>query len=141
MSKKLFFLLMITTFCLSCATYHDMEMYRSKGDSMTTIYNYDWENVYDAMKIVFNNDEDFSVYFEKMNCTIEYAKNEKRIWVKMNGLGMGAGVYFLPLSDSNTKVEFVRSRLNKIFVGEKEVGQIFKKSLDILRQNAMSSWC
>jgi hypothetical protein len=116
-------------------------MYRSKGDSIATMYNHDWENVYDAMKIVLNNDEDFSMYFEKMNCTLEYAKGEKRIWVKMSGLGMGAGIYFLPLSDSKTKVEFVRSRFNKIFVSDKEIEQIFKKSMDILKQNAMGSWC
>jgi hypothetical protein len=139
--KKIFFFLIISTFCLSCATFHDIEMYRSKGDSIATMYNHDWENVYDAMKIVLNNDEDFSMYFEKMNCTLEYAKGEKRIWVKMSGLGMGAGIYFLPLSDSKTKVEFVRSRFNKIFVSDKEIEQIFKKSMDILKQNAMGSWC
>jgi hypothetical protein len=116
-------------------------MYRSKGDSIATTYNHDWGNVYDVMKIVLKNDEDLSIYLEKMNCTLEYAKDDKRIWVKMNGLGMGAGIYFLPLSDSKTKVEFVRSRFNKIFVSDKEIEQIIKKSMDILNQNAMRSWC
>ncbi|MBU1744964.1 MAG: hypothetical protein KJ649_08740 [Proteobacteria bacterium] len=141
MSKKVFFLLIITTFCLSCATFYDIDMYRSKGYSIATTYNHDWENVYDVMKIVLNNDEDLSIYLEKMNCTLEYAKGEKRIWVTIKGLGMGAGIYFSPLSDSKTKVEFVRSRFNKIFFSDEEIEQIFKKSMDILRQNAMGSWC
>jgi len=139
--RKKVFILLITASCLSCATLQDIEMYRSKGDSIATTYNYDWGNVYDVMKIVLNNDEDLSIYLEKMNCTLEYAKDDKRIWVKMNGLGMGAGIYFFPLSDSKTKVEFVRSRFNKIFVSDKEIEQIIKKSMDILNQNAMRSWC
>ena len=105
------------------------------------MYNHGWENVYDVMKIVLNNDEDFSICFEKMNCTLEYAKGEKRIWVKMDGLCMGAGIYFIPLSDSKTKVEVVRSRFIKIFFSDKEIEQIFKKSTDILNTNAMGSWC
>jgi len=141
MSKKVIFLFIITTFCLSCATFHDIDMYRSKGDSISTMYNHGWENVYDVMKIVLNNDEDFSICFEKMNCTLEYAKGEKRIWVKMDGLCMGAGIYFIPLSDSKTKVEVVRSRFIKIFFSDKEIEQIFKKSTDILNTNAMGSWC
>jgi len=105
------------------------------------MYNHGWENVYDVMKIVLNNDEDFSIYFEKMNCTLEYVKGEKRIWVKMDGLSMGAGIYFIPLSDSKTKVEVVRSRFIKIFFSDKEIEQIFKKSMDILNTNTMGSWC
>jgi hypothetical protein len=141
MNKRVFFLFIITTFCLSCATFHDIDNYRSKGDLIATTYNHDWENVYDVMKVVLNNDVDLSAYFEKINCTLEYAKGEKRIWLKIEGFGMGAGIYFIPLSDSKTKVEFVRSRFNKIFFSDDEIEQIFKKSMDILRQNGMDLWC
>lgn len=137
MRKKVFFLFVIINFCLSCTTLHDLDMYRSKGDSIATIYNYDWNNVYDAIKIVLNNDESLPQYFDEMGYTLEYAKSEKRIWVKTKALGIGAGVYFIPLSDSKTKVEYVGSRFHKGIFSDKKIDQIFKKSIEILNQNNM----
>jgi hypothetical protein len=112
-------------------------MYRSKGDSIATMYDYDWNNVYDAITIVLNNDESLSLYFNEIGCTLEYTKSEKRIWVKTESLGIGAGIYFIPLSNSKTKVEYVGSRFHKYIFNDKKIEQIFKKSMDILNQNNM----
>jgi hypothetical protein len=113
-------------------------MYRSKGDSIAITYDYDWNNVYDAIKIVLNNDESLSRYFNEIGCTLEYAKSEKRIWVKTESLGIGAGIYFIPLSNSKTKVEYVGSRFYKYIFSDKQIKQIFNKSINILNQNNMS---
>ena len=137
MRKKVFFLFVIINFCLSCTTLNDLDMYRSKGDSIATMYDYDWNNVYDVITIVLNNDESLSLYFKEMGCTLEYAKSEKRIWVKTKGLDIGAGIYFIPLSNSKTKVEYVSSRFYKDIFIDKKINQIFKKSVDILSQNNM----
>ena len=137
MRKKVFFLFVIINFCLSCTTLHDLDMYRSKGDSIVTMYDYKLENVYDAMTIVLNNDEDLSLYFKEMSCILEYAKSEKRIWVKTKSQGIVAGIYFIPLSNSKTKVEYVGSRFHKYIFSDKKIEQIFKKSIDILNQNNM----
>ena len=135
--KKVFFLFVIINLCLSCTTFHDLDMYRSKGDSIVIIYDYDCNNVYDAIMIVLNNDEELSLYFKEMDCTLEYAKSEKRIWVKTKSLGIVAGIYFIPLSNSKTKVEYVGSRFHKNIFSDKKIKQIFKKSIDILNQNDM----
>lgn len=137
MKKKVYFLLVIINFCLSCTTLNDLDMYRSKGDSIVTTYDYDWNNVYDAITIVLNNDESLSLYFNEIGCTLEYTKSEKRIWVKTESLGIGAGIYFIPLSNSKTKVEYVGSRFHKYIFNDKKIEQIFKKSMDILNQNNM----
>ena len=141
MRKKVFLLFVIINFCLSCTTLHDLDMYRSKGDSVATMYDYDWGNVYDAITIALNNDESLSLYFKEMNCTLEYAKSEKRIWVKTESLGIGAGIYFIPLSNSKTKVEYVASRFYRNIFSDKKIEQIFKKSIDILNQNNMGRPC
>jgi hypothetical protein len=112
-------------------------MYRSRGDSIATTYDYDWNNVYDAIKIVLSNDESVFLYFDEMGYTLEYAKDEKRIWVKTKGLGIGACIYFIPISDSKTKVEYVSSRFHKDIFTDKKIEQIFNKSLYILNQNHM----
>lgn len=135
--KKVFFLFVIINLCLSCTTFHDLDMYRSKGDSIAITYDYDCNNVYDAIMIVLNNDEELSLYFKEMDCTLEYAKSEKRIWVKTKSLGIVAGIYFIPLSNSKTKVEYVGSRFHKNIFSDKKINQIFKKSIDILNQNDM----
>jgi hypothetical protein len=137
MKKKVYFLFVIINFCLSCTTLNDLDMYRSKGDSIVTTYDYDWNNVYDAITIVLNNDESLSLYFNEIGCTLEYTKSEKRIWVKTESLGIGAGIYFIPLSNSKTKVEYVGSRFHKYIFNDKKIEQIFKKSMDILNQNNM----
>ena len=93
--------------------------------------------MYDAIMIVLNNDEKLSLYFKEMDCTLEYAKSEKRIWVKTKSLGIVAGIYFIPLSNSKTKVEYVGSRFHKNIFSDKKIKQIFKKSIDILNQNDM----
>ena len=141
MRNKVFFLFVIINFCLSCTTLNDLDMYRSKGDSIATMYDYDWENVYDAITIVLNNDESFFLYLEEMSYTLEYAKSEKRIWVKMKSLGIGAGIYFIPLSNSKTKVEYVTSRFHRNIFSDKKIEQIFEKSKDILNQNNMGWSC
>ena len=137
MMKKACFLFVIINLCLSCTTLQDLDIYRSKGDSIITMYDYDWNNVYDAIMIVLNNDEELSLYFKEMDCTLEYAKSEKRIWVKTKALGIVAGIYFIPLSNSKTKVEYVGSRFHKNIFSDKEIEQIFNKSIDILNQNDM----
>ena len=143
MSKIVFFLLIITTFCLSCATMHDIEKERLKGISVSTTYDYSWEDVYVAIKFALNNEGGVSNFFRDANCAFEYVKEEKRIWIKLNGLGMGAGIYFIPVSDSKTRVEFVRSGFTKLFFRNEEINLIIKISTYLLKSNqkAFSSWC
>lgn len=140
-SALFFFLFMLPAFCLSCATLHDLELYRLKGDSITVIYEQHWENAYDVMKVVLSNDEDIFAFFERMRCTFEFEKGNKRIRLKMDGVGIGTSIYFIPVSDSSTRVEFVRSRFHKLFINDKDIDRIIKKTRDILNQNAMLSWC
>ncbi|PQP34583.1 hypothetical protein C6A37_07035, partial [Desulfobacteraceae bacterium SEEP-SAG9] len=106
--KKLtLFLLLFLLLCLSCASTQTLERKKAAGDYTVAIYNYDWEKVYDAMKFVWRHSEDWLISMTYANYDIDYAKEEKKIWIKVAGFGVDMGIFFEPQDKTKTRVVFV----------------------------------
>ena len=127
--KKLLFLILFFFFT-SCATIPDLERKKTEGDFTAEFYNYGWAQVYDATKFVFRHSEDCLISWTYRSCNIDYAREEKRIWVIIpTGFSMDMGIYFEPQNESKTKVIFVKGA----FTGAAWRGTKIERLIDEVR--------
>jgi hypothetical protein len=106
--KRLLFLFSVVPI-LSCATVQDIERKRAAGDFIVANYDYNWKKVFNAIEFVFRHSEVFPISERYRAAVIDYAEDEKAIWVKYTYEGsMDMGIFFVPLGESETKVEFVK---------------------------------
>jgi hypothetical protein len=107
MKRSLFFIVFLL-FLTSCATIQDLERKKNEGDFTVEFYNYGWEQVYGAIKFVFRHSEDSLLSSIYRECNIDYAHEEKTIWIKILLGPVYMGIYFEPQDESKTKVIFVK---------------------------------
>jgi hypothetical protein len=132
--KKLALLFIIPILLSACTTIKDLETKRAAGEELTVYFGGDWETVYDAVMYVFRHSENSFILRQYKLSKIDNAKEDKVIYVSVSATGSAAlGVFFEPLSDKKTKVNFVKAsfsgsanNLEILYATAKEVNYLLR---------------
>ena len=104
-------LLVITSLsilCLSCGptTVGDLVRKKEAGDSIAEVYDYNWKEVYDAMKFVWRHSENWDIQLLYQRGKLDFAEDEKAIFIGSVETTF-MGIFFEPQVESRTKAIFV----------------------------------
>jgi hypothetical protein len=109
--KKNILLLMSLSVCLSCApitTIEDIKNKRASGDYLGVSYNYSLEEVYDAIKFVWEHSEVFPISLIYAESNTDYAREQRAIWVKPKGEhSIDIAIFLETRGISRTYVQFI----------------------------------
>jgi len=89
-----------------CSTINKLEAKRNAGNKTSVVYEQKWGIVYDAVKLVWRQSENNTISYMYEMFFVDYAADEKSIFA-FRGNSKAIGVFFEPLSDNRTNVDFV----------------------------------
>ena len=92
-----------TSFCFQITI---LENLKNSGKKSSVIYEQKWGIVYDAVKLVWRQSENNTISYMYEMFFVDYAADEKSIFA-FRGSNKAIGVFFEPLSDNRTNVDFV----------------------------------
>jgi hypothetical protein len=110
--KKLTLFVAVSLFVVShasisfCVQINILENLKNRGKKSSVVYEQKWGIVYDAVKIVWDQSENINISNMYKMFLVEYAPNEKAIFA-FRGNSKAIGVFFEPLSDNRTNVDFM----------------------------------
>ena len=110
--KKLTLFVAVSLFVVShasisfCVQINILENLKNRGKKSSVVYEQKWGIVYDAVKIVWDQSENINISNMYKMFLVEYAPNEKAIFA-FRGNSKAIGVFFEPLSDNRTNVDFI----------------------------------
>jgi len=93
--------------CGAAPNFRAVEMKREKGEYTEVIYDYNWELVWDSMRFVLKHTEAKWLVYRVSGHNIDYDKNEKMITMTSTFGGYDIVIWFFPIGDSKTKVQYV----------------------------------
>jgi hypothetical protein len=112
---KLILVVVLAFVAPSCAkNVADLEKKIAKGDYIQDIYNYPFEEVYDAVAFVWSHSEDMLIYRAFARCVFDYRRESKVILCRTkhgdtNVFYLSMGIFLEPQGESKTRVMFVQS--------------------------------
>ena len=89
-----------------CAQSTIIENLKDKSKKSSVVYEQKWGIVYDAVKFIWRNSANINILNMYEKFVVDYAADEKVIYA-FRGNSKAIGVFFEPLSDNRTNVDFV----------------------------------
>ena len=144
--KKLDLLFIIPILLSACTpikdleTPKDLETKRAAGEEELTVFlGGDWETVYDAVMYVFRHSKNSFILRLYKHSIIDNAKEDKVIYVSVSATGSAAlSIFFEPLSDKKTKVNFVKASFSGSAINQEEIYKIPEEVNYLLRHGKQS---
>jgi hypothetical protein len=107
----------------------DIKNQRASGDYLGVSYNYSLEEVYDAIKFVWEHSEVFPISLMYAESNTNYAREERAIWVKPKGeRSIDIAIFFETRGISRTYVQFVESEHPEDYWRSKAIQYIIDES-------------
>lgn len=135
MKKKALFLLIFSFLAISCATHpKDFEKKIEAEDYIDAIFDYPWEQVYDAIIFVWKHSEDRLIADKFKYCVWDYTRVDKTMFCRTRSgwhatqYYLGIGIYFEPQGESKTRVMFVQGSFFGGVAGEARITRIVEES-------------
>ena len=89
-----------------CAQITILENLKNRGKKSSVVYEQKWGLVYDAVKLVWRSSSNNNILNMYEKFFVDYQADEKAIYA-FRGSSKAVGVFFEPLSDNKTNVDFV----------------------------------
>jgi len=110
--KRILLIAIIFTLCTSClslTSINDFDKRRSAADTKRAVYNQKWDIVYDAVLYVMARSENRGINSIYSLYQRDLLKDQRLIVLTNASYGKAMVIFFTPLNESQTRVEFVES--------------------------------